>query len=298
MFPDTVPPAIPPATWPPKRKATTSLLRQTPHARLAEENPYLSPDTFVKTRDHNLFEELARARFYDSVGGTNKAVDSAIAARNNAVLPPYLQQLWQKDDLFRSAPVTSIPVPAKESLRSRGLAIGGYAKQPTGEIAMRSDLAGRIDPETLEHELTHANLQHRKHPIARYNIPHDIVTGEPILDGYYQPQAQDKGYDAHERVSGELVPGLAQLKRLYAGQKGKLIETPEQAAEYIQSEWPAPETWQDDGPSDTADAAWRKFMRRQVGPDGDPRQSELYNTIINLLPQVVQQQSAPQAPYT
>ena len=158
-------------------------------------------------------------RWYTQTGGLDKAVRSAMAAQASRGRGNSMQEfpIWDEASLDREFPVVIKDLPARYR--------GSY-DPPTGRVNMPA--AALADPfnrqQSLEHERSHGVFGGDfKHP--RYS---ESLT--PAREGASET-AKWKAYAVRPE---ELDVRLAMIKRIYAYNTGRLVETPEEAERAVQ----------------------------------------------------------------
>lgn len=158
-------------------------------------------------------------RWYSQTGGLDKAVRSAMAAqdtrRRDDSLPEF--PFWEEASLDREFPVVIRDLPA-----------GIRGSYDTEQQKVNMPAAALADPfnrqQTLEHERSHGVFGGDfKHP--KYK---DSLT--PSREGA-SATAKWKAYTVRPE---ELDVRLAMIKRIYAYNTGRLVETPEEAERAVQ----------------------------------------------------------------
>lgn len=159
------------------------------------------------------------ARWYEPAGGLDAAVSSAMEAqgarRKNDTMPEF--PFWEASSLDRELPVVIKDLPAKYR--------GAYDMK-TGRVEMPA--AALTDPfnrqQTLEHERSHG-----------------VFGGDFLHPGYQDsltPAREDASamakWKAYAVRPEELDVRLAMIKRIYAYNTGRLVETPEEAERAVQ----------------------------------------------------------------
>lgn len=184
-------------------------------------------------------------RWYENAGGLNKAVSSAQTAQQNrdpAVLNDNTWTKWQPEDaLTKQTPVYRKPLSPET---------GGYFRPATGNITLNSDTTPSYQQGTLEHELSHAAFARDSSTMLRMQAATRKPSAADWLDWttygitpnkkWSTPQLAEntphKPYGNAQHTEYLLNPAevdvrLAEIKRIYAQQTGKLVETPQQAHE-------------------------------------------------------------------
>jgi hypothetical protein len=174
------------------------------------------------------FPEFVAPYYAKTPGGYSGAVRAAESARTLHPTPSYQPLSFTERSLARPVPVDSRVPPA-------GVTSYGQFDPATGRATMHpwniGPNAGQGRPglarSTLEHELTHARVQDLQPGVP---ISEDsLLAGQSRTGAPFADTPRQAAYRRYASSAVEIDPRLAQVKRLYAQQTGRLVDTPEEA---------------------------------------------------------------------